>query len=172
MLGRQKGSFCRWDLLLKGGVIVAVCTLDLVVKAWVRAEVAPYSNTPLIPHFITLTHVSNYGISFSLLSGLPTGIRTPLLSVIAMGVMLLLCWVWWSGRTQMHALQHWGFVLVMGGALSNVIDRIHRGAVTDYFHFHFYTYSFFINNLADIFISIGVVGYLTGMFLVPKEQAT
>lgn len=52
-------------------------------------------------------------------------------------------------------LSFWGYSLVIGGALGNIIDRFLRGAVFDFIYFHYKTYGFPIFNLADAFISIG-----------------
>jgi signal peptidase II len=50
-----------------------------------------------------------------------------------------------------------GLALALGGALSNALDRALYGAVADFFHFHWGDWSFYIFNLADTAISLGVV---------------
>jgi signal peptidase II len=50
-----------------------------------------------------------------------------------------------------------GLALCLGGALSNALDRALYGAVADFFHFHWGTASFYIFNLADAAITLGVV---------------
>jgi lipoprotein signal peptidase len=48
-------------------------------------------------------------------------------------------------------------MLVIGGALSNALDRLLYGAVADFFHFHWQDWSFYIFNLADMAITVGVL---------------
>jgi signal peptidase II len=49
------------------------------------------------------------------------------------------------------------FVLIIGGALGNIVDRAGDGAVTDFLHFYINNFSFFIFNPADAFITIGAL---------------
>jgi signal peptidase II len=50
-----------------------------------------------------------------------------------------------------------GYSCIIGGAIGNVIDRVFRGAVFDFIYFHYQDYGFPIFNLADSFISLGVI---------------
>ena len=67
-------------------------------------------------------------------------------------VVLLLVWWWRTGAGLVRA----GLALCIGGALSNGIDRLIYGAVADFFHFHWQEWSFYIFNIADVMITIGV----------------
>ncbi|MCZ6748311.1 MAG: signal peptidase II, partial [SAR324 cluster bacterium] len=58
----------------------------------------------------------------------------------------------------------WAFLLILPGAIGNLIDRAWFGTVTDFLHFRFYSTSFFVNNVADVFISLGVVTFVVGTF--------
>jgi len=136
--------------------------LDQASKAWVRVAVPLNDSTPLIPHLINLTHVENRGVSFSFLAGLSDAVRLPLLlgiSVVAVGA---LSWFWLRHRAGLGWFTDLAFVLILPGAVGNLIDRAVYGTVTDFFHFHFYDVSFFVNNVADILISAGVVAYCVG----------
>jgi signal peptidase II len=63
--------------------------------------------------------------------------------------------VWWFRATS--PLVRAGLALAIGGALSNALDRWLYGAVADFFHFHWEDHSFYIFNLADTAITLGVV---------------
>ena len=65
---------------------------------------------------------------------------------------------------------HLAFQLILAGAIGNLIDRALFGVVTDFIHFRFYSTSFFVNNIADILISAGVVAYLLGMVRIKKRK--
>ena len=62
---------------------------------------------------------------------------------------------WWS-RTA-DVLVRFGLMLAIGGAVSNALDRLLYGAVADFFHFHWQDWSFYIFNLADVAITLGVL---------------
>lgn len=100
--------------------------------------------------FFDLGLVWNTGISYGLLSSLPVW---ALGAIMVAAIVALAVW-WW--RTD-SALIRAGLGLAIGGALSNGFDRGLYGAVADFFHLHVFGYSFYIFNLADTAITLGVV---------------
>jgi signal peptidase II len=141
-------------------IIAVLLAIDLVSKIWIRANIPLYELTTLIPNFIDLTHVQNRGVSFSFLSDLNDAIRLPLLigiSVLAITGMICYQLRYWI------ELDEWtkhGLTWILPGAMGNLVDRGWFGHVTDFFHFRWFEASFFVNNFADIFISIGVVCFI------------
>lgn len=138
---------------------------DQASKIWVRATIPLHNTSGLIPYLIDLTHVENPGISFSFLGDLSADIRVPLLVSVSLGAALLLTWYWLRNRRVMHFLADLAFIFILPGAVGNLIDRALFGRVTDFLHFRFGDTSFFVNNFADIFISVGVVAYALGVLL-------
>lgn len=103
-----------------------------------------------VTDFFDYVLVWNTGISYGLFDGLP---------VWALGVVMLVAIIalsvwWWRADSAMIRL---GLALCIGGALSNAIDRLIYGAVADFFHLHWGTWSFYIFNVADVAITIGVI---------------
>ena len=84
--------------------------------------------------------------------------------------MVLLTVYWLRHRKSMNALTEWAFLLILPGAVGNLIDRAWFGVVTDFFHFRLGQYSLFVNNIADIFISAGVGFYLAGMLVARRRE--
>lgn len=103
-----------------------------------------------VTDFFDYVLVWNTGISYGLLAGMPTW---------ALGVVMLVAIValsvWWVRADS--ALVRVGLAFCIGGALSNAVDRLIYGAVADFFHFHWGGWSFYIFNIADIAITIGVI---------------
>lgn len=137
------------------GLIVAVVTLlaDQASKLWLLYGYGLPSRYPvsLAPWF-DLTVVWNYGISYGMFQQttdlgrwLLTGFQ--LVAALALGV-----WMW---RTlgKMTAL---GLGLIVGGAIGNAIDRLAYGAVFDFAHIHVGTFNWYVFNLADAAIVLGV----------------
>ena len=139
--------------------------LDQASKAWVRAGIPLHQSTELLPNLLDLTHVENRGVSFSFLGDIADGVRVPLLVGISVIAVALLGLYWLRQRTALHPLAEAAFALILPGAIGNLIDRLLFGTVTDFLHFRFFETSFFVNNVADILISLGVVAYLLGALL-------
>ncbi|MDH4121058.1 MAG: signal peptidase II [Deltaproteobacteria bacterium] len=133
---------------------------DQAIKIWVRTQAVPQQVRPLVPNFLDFIWVENRGISFSFLSGLSEGIRAPVLVGISLLAMGFLGGYWFRHRHGMSGLGAVALSLILAGALGNLVDRALFGSVTDYLHFRFYSTSLFVNNAADIFISLGAVLFL------------
>tara|TARA_B110000261_G_scaffold117554_1_gene131202 strand:- start:284 stop:514 length:231 start_codon:yes stop_codon:yes gene_type:complete len=58
---------------------------------------------------------------------------------------------------ELHIFKKNCFLIILGGAIGNLFDRIYYTAVPDFIDFHIENIHWFIFNIADIFISIGVV---------------
>jgi len=144
--------------------------LDQGTKIWVRATIPLHRTTGFIPYLIDLTHVENPGVSFSFLGDLADAIRVPLLVTVSLAAALLLGWYWLRHRRAMHSFMDLAFIFILPGAVGNLIDRALYGRVTDFLHFRFGSTSFFVNNLADIFISMGVVAYALGILLSRRSH--
>ena len=150
-------------------LMAALLVLDQLSKFWVRANIALYETTALLPQLLDLTHVENRGVSFSFLGSIDDFWRAPLLIGVSVAAMILLGFYWKAHGHEMNRLHHLAFGLILPGAAGNLIDRALFGTVTDFFHFRFFDQSFFVNNLADIFISMGVVFFLGGMLLAARR---
>lgn len=103
-----------------------------------------------VTDFFDYVLVWNTGISYGLLEGLPVW---ALGAIMLIAIAALSVW-WWRADS---ALIRLGLALCIGGALSNALDRLLYGAVADFFHLHWGTWSFYIFNLADIAITAGVI---------------
>ena len=145
---------------------------DQISKIWVRDTIPLYQSRNLIPFLIDLTHVENRGVSFSMLGDVSESFRVPLLAGISIVAVVMLTWYWWRHRREMCFWLESAFVLILPGAVGNLIDRVWQGSVTDFFHFRFGDISFFVNNLADIYISMGVVAYMIGSIRAHRAEQT
>ena len=92
-----------------------------------------------------------------MLADLSDSYRVPLLAgistIVVTGLIIYVVRHW----LELAIGERWGFSLIISGAVGNLLDRAIRQQVTDYMHFRFYDFSFFVNNLADDLISIGFV---------------
>ncbi len=150
--------------------MIILLGLDLGSKVWVRANVPLYEVTELITNFIDLTHVQNRGVSFSFFADIADYLRIPLLvgvSLVAVIAMIFYQTRYWN---DLDFYTRSGLVCVLPGAAGNLVDRALYGYVTDFFHFRWYETSFFVNNLADCFISLGVVFFIVPLFFANNDS--
>jgi len=124
----------------------------------------------LLP-FFQFTFIQNFGISLGMFQAQSDAQRWILVAVtaaIAIGVAI------WIGREKLLGDQI-ALGMVLGGAIGNIFDRVRFGYVVDFADLHFGTFRpFFIFNVGDAAISIGVAILLLRAFLVkerPKENA-
>ncbi|MFW9260765.1 signal peptidase II [Nostoc sp. KVJ20] len=123
--------------------------LDQITKYWVVQTFSLGQTLPLLPGIFHFTYVTNTGAAFSLLSG-----KVEWLRWLSLGVSLVLIGLALFGP----ALNLWdqlGYGLILGGAMGNGIDRFVLGYVVDFLDFRLINFAVF--NVADSFISIGIV---------------
>ncbi|MGZ3628140.1 MAG: signal peptidase II [Ktedonobacteraceae bacterium] len=137
--------------------VIIVLVLDQWTKAWVVENLSPSFFGPrisLIGDYLVLYYIKNNGAAFSLFAN---SIVLVLLIAVAIGVIAYLY------IRNINTASLWYkliFGLIIGGALSNLIDRVrHGGYVVDFISFNIpqLNFHFAIFNLADAAISVGVV---------------
>lgn len=151
------GRFSTFVLLI---ALVGV-VIDQGSKLWLVYDFDLARNGPvdLLP-VLEIVLVWNRGISYGLFQQ-NSDLGRWLLAGVTIAVTIGL-WVW-SARCQSR-LVALALALVIGGAIGNGIDRLTYGAVVDFVHFHVGTFSWYVFNLADVWIVAGVVGLLYDSF--------
>jgi signal peptidase II len=117
-----------------------------------------------ITSFFNLVMVWNKGVSY----GLFTTHTQEWLIGLSLAITAVL-WVW-AVKAE-RAFSAMSFALIIGGALSNALDRALRGAVADFFHFHYQGFSWYVFNLADVAIVAGVALLLYETLFVTEASA-
>ena len=101
--------------------------------------------------FLNIYLIWNKGIAFGLLSFQKENLYdflTAIILIVILGILFIL--------TQDKGLKKYCYIMILGGALGNFFDRLFYKAVPDFIDFHVGNFHWFIFNLADIFISIGI----------------
>ncbi|MCC5608378.1 signal peptidase II [Nostoc sp. CHAB 5834] len=130
--------------------------LDQITKYWVVQTFSLEQTLPLLPGIFHFTYVTNTGAAFSLLSG-----KVEWLRWLSLGVSLVLIALALFGPT-LNLWDQLGYGLILGGAMGNGIDRFVLGYVVDFLDFRLINFAVF--NVADSFISIGIVCLLIASF--------
>ncbi|MEW6636570.1 MAG: signal peptidase II [Actinomycetota bacterium] len=156
-LREKKTSGRLRALLVALAVAGAVFVVDQALKALVEDSIPLGESIPVIPGFLSLTHIRNDGGAFGILGGSQTILLVG--SLVAVAAVL---WMLLSGASS--RLTTLGCGLVLGGAAGNLLDRLTAGAVTDYVHFSFW----YVFNAADAAITVGVALLLLASLRGPK----
>ncbi|MFN6462028.1 MAG: signal peptidase II [Nostoc sp. DedVER02] len=130
--------------------------LDQITKYWVVQTFSLGQTLPLLTGIFHFTYVTNTGAAFSLLSG-----KVEWLRWLSLGVSLVLIALALFGPT-LNLWDQFGYGLILGGAMGNGIDRFILGHVVDFLDFRLISFPVF--NVADSFISIGIVCLLIASF--------
>lgn len=138
------GAWSLIFLLLALGLDRGHKYFQIEVEGWRGGE------TVRVTDFFDYVLVWNTGVSYGLLGDAPLWA----LAIVIVAATILLG-VWWWRSTQQ--LVRAGLAFCIGGAVSNAVDRALYGAVADFFHFHWQDYSFYIFNIADSAITLGVL---------------
>ena len=102
--------------------------------------------------FLNISLIWNEGIAFGLLS-FNEKIFYNLLTFIILVIILIIFFM----VLKSYGLKKYSLLMILGGALGNVYDRIFYGAVPDFIDFHIGNFHWFIFNVADIFITLGII---------------
>ena len=134
-------------------IILIIFSLDRISKVIVidlnkTNELINYNLTT----FINLDLVWNQGIAFGLFSfneNIYYNVLTSIIIIVTLVVFVLML--------KSNKYQKYGFLMVFGGSLGNIFDRLYYSSVPDFIDLHINNFHWFIFNVADIFITLGVI---------------
>tara|TARA_Y100001960_G_C14341150_1_gene664881 strand:+ start:150 stop:620 length:471 start_codon:yes stop_codon:yes gene_type:complete len=148
-------------------IILAIFSLDRITKIYlINLQMSGVDVDFYINSFLNLYLVWNTGIGFGLIS-METNIYYHILTSIIVLVNIGLIYFLFKSK----GIYIYLFALIIGGSLGNLFDRLYYYAVPDFIDLHLGNYHWFIFNVADIFISIGIIG-LIFVELIKKEKVS
>ena len=163
------GGMRKYSFVLSVAAIVLV--LDQVTKWYIRRTVGLYESIVVLDSFFHITHVRNAGGAFSLFAGAPSTLRLPFFVLVSQRRGRRRCWSSCAASNRGSRLLLFALGAILGGALGNLTDRITSGEVTDFLDFHWHGWYWPAFNVADSFISTGMVILLLYSFLERDEGA-
>ena len=148
-------------------ITIVVISLDQWTKSLVVTSLSPPEsrNVPLVGQYLTLYYIQNSGAAFSMLK------NTVILVVLITIALLVVGYIYFRILNSGPLYYKIIFGLIIGGALGNVIDRIHNGGyVVDFIWFRIpqLGFSFAIFNIADACITVGVVLLFVCIFFLRR----
>lgn len=131
-------------------LLLAACIAgDQLLKYWVVRHLEIGQSAAFLPGLVRLTRLHNTGAAWGSFSG-----STALLTAVTAVLLVAVAWLVLK-KIIRHPLGLCAAMLVLGGGIGNMIDRICRGYVVDMFDLEFMSYPIF--NLADCFVVVGVI---------------
>ena len=131
-------------------LLLAACIAgDQLLKYWVVRHLEIGQSAAFLPGLVRLTRLHNTGAAWGSFSG-----STALLTAVTAVLLIAVAWLVLK-KVIRHPLGLCAAMLVLGGGIGNMIDRICRGYVVDMFDLEFMDYPIF--NLADCFVVVGVI---------------
>ena len=136
-------------MLLTILLCAALIGVDQLSKYFAVLYLKPVGSAPFIPGIIGLQYLENDGAAFSMLRG-----RQGLLIVVT-GIALAAVLVFLLFRRPKNKWEYLALMLIFSGGMGNLIDRIAKGYVVDYFNFEFVRFAVF--NVADSLVVVGFI---------------
>ena len=148
--------------MIKILIFILLVLADFITKYFVSNNLL-INQQIKINYFLDLVYVQNFGISFGLLSG---SIPYWLLAFIAFIVLLIVFYLFIKSNNFIEKIAYFA---IISGAFSNIIDRTINGFVVDFISLHYRNFFWPSFNLADIYITIGIIMLLLNLILVRKK---
>ena len=138
--------------LLNLTILSTIFLIDRISKYYILRLVELENSVDIyVTSYLNLYLIWNKGIAFGLFSINESIVYNTITFIIALIIIIILFIMWKNDNVQRYFL-----ALVVGGALGNIYDRIAYTAVPDFIDLHFHDFHWFVFNIADIFITVGV----------------
>ncbi len=141
------------NFLINLFIVLFIFFLDRFSKIYVI-----YLNDKLIgpeifnSKFLNIQLIWNEGVAFGLFAFNNEIYYNSLTVLILLITIVILYFI-----IKASGIDKYGFIMILGGSLGNIFDRLFYSSVPDFIDIHFYNFHWFIFNVADIFITIGVL---------------
>ncbi len=140
-------------LFLNFIILIIIFSIDRISKFYILKLAQVESSVDIyVTSYLNLFLIWNKGIAFGLLSMNESIVYNFITLIISLIIVVILFMMWKNNNIQRYFL-----ALVAGGALGNLYDRIVYTAVPDFIDLHFQGFHWFVFNIADIFITIGIL---------------
>ena len=147
-------------------IILVLFFLDRITKIYlINLQESGIDVDFYIFSFLNFFLVWNTGVGFGLMS-MEANIFYHILTIFIIIINLVLIYYLFKVKNQ----QFYFIAMIVGGSLGNLFDRIYYYAVPDFIDFHLGNFHWFIFNVADIFITIGIIGFIMTEFFTKERD--
>ncbi len=137
---------------INSSLVILIFLIDRISKIYVISLNKKFLGSEIFSSkFLNIYLVWNEGIAFGLLSFNETTFYNALTFLILIIILIIFFML-----IKSNGIKKYSLMMILGGAIGNVFDRIFYQAVPDFIDFHVGNFHWFIFNIADIFITLGV----------------
>ena len=159
-------NFFKKNFFINFILVLTIFGLDRITKNFVISQSKiNLSNDLFLSNYLNISLMWNEGIAFGLFAFDESFFYNFITILIIMVIIIVFFMILKNKGYKKYSL-----ILILGGALGNLYDRIFFGAVPDFIDFHIGDFHWFVFNVADIFISIGVIIMILSEFIVTKTS--
>ena len=142
---------------------VLIVVLDQLTKFIVHSTMNLYDSIQVVPYLLNFTYIRNEGIAFGIYF---EGAET-IFIVLPIFITIYLFYLLKSEEFQ-DKFSQIALFLIIAGAVGNIIDRIFRGYVVDFIDFHLNGMHWYVFNIADSSVTIGLIFLLYSSIIINK----
>ena len=143
----------RKSFIISSLLVFSIFLLDRLSKIYVIYLDKKFLGSELLSSkFLNIRLIWNEGIAFGLLSFNETIFYNALTFLILIIILIIFFML-----SKSNGIKKFSLMMILGGAIGNIYDRIFYKAVPDFLDFHIGNFHWFIFNVADIFITLGVI---------------
>lgn len=147
-----------------------VILIDQATKSFIAKSFKLYESMVVIQHFFSLTYTRNPGAAFGFLAGQDGHFRAIFFLLISCVALVFLVYFFMNTppeeRFSLAAIS-----LILGGAIGNFLDRVKMGEVIDFLDFYIGQHHWWIFNVADSAITVGISILVLQMFLKKTKES-
>ena len=151
--------------LVDFSIIIFIFLIDRISKLLIIGSPETYEQYGIsITSFLNFNLIWNEGIAFGLFS-FDEKLYYNVLTIFIILVTTVIIWLMFKSK----GFEKYSFMMIIGGSLGNIFDRIFYSAVPDFIDIHINNFHWFIFNVADIFITLGIICLISIEILSSKK---
>ena len=152
--------------LVDFSTIIFIFLIDRVSKLLIISSPETYEQYGIsVTSFLNFNLIWNEGIAFGLFS-FDEKLYYNLLTLFIILITMIIIWL----MLKSNGFEKFSFIMIAGGSLGNIFDRIFYSAVPDFIDIHVNNFHWFIFNVADIFITLGIISLISIEILGNKKE--
>ena len=159
-------NYLKKNYFINFFIVITIFFLDRISKFYVvlKSKIN-LSDSLFTSKFLNINLIWNDGIAFGLFSFNESFLYNLITAIIIFVIIIILKMI-----NNSNGLSKYSLLMILGGALGNVYDRIMYNSVPDFIDFHINKFHWFVFNVADIFITVGVIIMIMTEFFNKKKN--
>ena len=143
----------RKKFIINSFLVLTIFLIDRISKIYViYLDKKLFGSEIFSSQYLNINLIWNDGIAFGLLSLEKSNLYN-FLTFIIIGIIVIIIVM----TVKAEGLKKYSLLIILGGAIGNVFDRLFNRSVPDFIDFHIGKFHWFIFNIADVFITVGVI---------------